>query len=213
VSTALLRWLRAPGSLSRRLAMLGDRFEVQALSQRVGRLLSTEKRDLHAGGRHLVREVMLRVDGVPLVWARTVVAARALRGPWRALRGLGTRPLADVLFRDPRVKRSALQPEFHRRGSRLCHRADAAWHAAAGAPWPSGVVHGRSSTFVRRGAALRVFEAFAPAIPPPTALRAGPPEGERSLGSGPAAAIASMRDRSRRRRTPRSRPSGSAERP
>jgi len=185
----MLRWQRAPGSLSRRLASLGERFEVQALKQSTGRLLRGEARDLGAThGRHLVREVVLRVDGVPLVWARSVVAWRAVRGPWQALRGLGTRPLADVLFRDPAVKRSALRAEFHRRGSAWHRRADVAWQQAAGCAWPSALLCGRSSVFERRGATLRVFEAFAPA-----------------MGEGP--------DRRPRRRTPRSRPSGSAERP
>jgi len=188
VSIALLRWLRAPGSLSRRLAALG-RFEVQALRQGVAPLLPGEAASLGVNrGRHVVREVVLRVDGVPLVWARTVVASAVVRGPWRALRGLGTRPLADLLFKDASVKRSALKSEIHRRGGRWRRRADAAWQAAVGVPWPAALLHARSSTFVRRGATLRVFEAFAPVI-------------------------ASMRDRSPRRRTPRSRPSGSAERP
>jgi chorismate--pyruvate lyase len=189
VRPALLRWLRAPGSLSRRLAAMGWRFDVQTLQQGVARPLPGEARSLGAAGRRcLVREVVLRVDGVPLVWARTVVQAHAVLGPWRALRGLGTRPLADLLFRDMRVKRSPLRNELHRRGSRWRRHADSAWRDATGEAWPASLLTARSSVFTRRGARLRVFEAFAPAI-------------------------ASMRDRSPRRRTPRSRPSGSAERP
>jgi chorismate--pyruvate lyase len=42
--------------------------------------------------RYWGREALLCVNGQPLVFAR------AVRGPWRALRRLGTRPLADLLF-------------------------------------------------------------------------------------------------------------------
>jgi chorismate lyase len=189
VRLALLRWLDAPGSLSRRLAAMGERFEVQTLRQGVAPLLPGEARDIRSAGRRcLVREVVLRVDGVPLVWARTVVQAHAVRGPWRALAGLGSRPLADLLFCDKNVRRSALRREVFSRGTGWRRCADEAWHSAAGAPWPTPQLTGRSSVFTRRGARLRVFEAFSPPI-------------------------ASMPDRSPRRQTRQSRSSGSGERP
>lgn len=191
MSLALQRWQRAPGSLSARLAALGRRFEVQRLSQRVQPLLPGEAADLHLppGTRALVREVVLRLDGVPLVWARSVVAARATRGPWRALVGLGTRPLAELLFADPAVSRSPLQAEHWRRGSRWQQRADAAWRQATGAGWPVPSVQARSSVFWRQGVPLRVFEAFHPALagrarlspvpdpPPPPQTPPAPPSG------------------------------------
>jgi chorismate--pyruvate lyase len=162
-------WQTAPGSLSLRLAALGGRLEVQRLSQRVQPLLPGEAHDLQrpADTRVLVREVLLRVDGRALVWARSVVPARATRGPWRALLGLGSRPLAELLFADPAVSRSALQPETWRRGSPWHRRATAAWQAGCGQPWPGNQVVARSSVFWRGGMPLRVFEAFAvlPAAP------------------------------------------------
>lgn len=163
MSLALQRWQRAPGSLSARLAALGQRFEVQRLSQQVQPLLPGEAADLRlpAGARALVREVVLRVDGVPLVWARSAVAARATRGPWRALVGLGTRPLAELLFADPAVSRSPLRAESWARGNPWQLRAHAAWLAASGQPWPGRCVQARSSVFWRQGEPLRVFEAFA----------------------------------------------------
>jgi chorismate--pyruvate lyase len=126
-------------------------------------LLPGEAADLHlwAGGRALVREVVLRVDGVPLVWARSVVAARATRGPWRALVGLGTRPLAELLFADPAVSRSPLRAEHWAHGSRWHRHAQAAWRTACAQAWPTAGVQARSSVFWRQGVPLRVFEAFA----------------------------------------------------
>jgi len=166
-------WQRAPGSLSLRLAALGDRLEVQRLSQSVQPLLPGEARDLHlpAGTRALVREVVLRVDGQALVWARSVVPSRATRGPWRSLLGLGTRPLAELLFADPAVSRSALRPELWRRSSPWYRHVAAAWQAGCGQPWPGNLIVARSSVFWRHGMPLRVFEAFA-ALPGSTG-RAG----------------------------------------
>jgi chorismate--pyruvate lyase len=162
VSLALRRWLRAPGSLSRRLAACG-RFDVHLLSEGVARLWPVERRDMgSASGRHWVREVVLRVDGVPVVWARSVTPFRATCGTWRPVRQLGTRPLAQLLFDDPSVARSALRSEVHRRGATCRRRANAAWRSVGCGAWRSAVVCGRSSVFIRRGTPLRVFEAFAP---------------------------------------------------
>ena len=79
----LRRWLRRTGSLSAHLQTLGARFQVQRLSQGVASLLPGEARSLGvaAGTRCVVREVVLRVDGKPLVFARSVAPAKSLRGP------------------------------------------------------------------------------------------------------------------------------------
>jgi chorismate--pyruvate lyase len=164
VKLHLLRWLRAPGSLSRRLSSHG-RFEVQTLAEGPAALLPGEASALGIGGaRCWVREVVLRVDGVAMVWARSVAPCRALNGPWQALRSLGMRPLAQLLFDDRAVRRSPLRAERHGHGGRWHRRACAAWQAAGAGPWPTKALWGRSSTFVRRGVALRVFEAFSPAV-------------------------------------------------
>jgi chorismate--pyruvate lyase len=163
VSLALRRWQRAPGSLTARLKALGGHFEVLTLRQGVAPLLAQERRVLGAG-RHLVREVILKVDGRPLVWARSVAPARSLAGPWRALAGLGTRPLGQLLFDDARVARSPLVAHRWGRGGKEHARVQRDWLQFTGEPWPAAVVAGRSSVFVRQGAKLRVFEAFALAL-------------------------------------------------
>lgn len=163
MSLALRRWQRAPGSLTARLKGLGEHFEVLTLRQRVAPLLREERRELGAG-RHLVREVILQVDGVPLVWARSVAPARALAGPWRALAGLGARPLGQLLFDDPRVARSPLRPHRWCRGDIGHGRVRRDWLEFTGKDWPGAVVAGRSSVFLRQGVKLRVFEAFAPGL-------------------------------------------------
>ncbi len=156
------RWQTASGSLTARLAEFGP-VTVQRLRQRVSPLLPGEARDLGiaSGTRCLVREVVLRVQGVAVVWARSVTPARSACGPWKALRGLGQQPLAQLLFTDRDVGRSVLVAERHQRGSVWRTRADRAWRDADGQPWPGAVLLGRSSVFRRRGAPLRVFEGFA----------------------------------------------------
>jgi len=164
---ALLRqWLLAPGSLSRRLATLGTRFEVQTLHQGCGRLQRDEAADLapQARMRCWVREVLLRVDGEPLVWARSVTPRRSMNGPWRALLGLGSRPLAELLFSDPRVRRTPLRREHLVPHAPLARRLAQQWRTATGEAPPAGMVWARSSVFRKHGAPLRVMEALAPAL-------------------------------------------------
>ena len=179
---ALRRWLRRTGSLSAHLQTLGARFEVQRLSQGVAPLLPGEARSLRlpAATRCIVREVVLRVDGQPLVWARSVAPAHALRGPWRSMGNLGSRPLAQLLFDTSSVSRSRLQPL--RIGARGAWRAalGAGWQGACGVPWPEAAAWGRYSVFRKAGAPLRVSEVFAPAmraLPCPQTMRTA------SLGS------------------------------
>jgi chorismate--pyruvate lyase len=161
----LRQWLAASGSLSRRLAALGERFEVQTLRQGAARILRSEAAEL-AASRHRcwVREVLLRVDGVPLVWARSIAPRRALNGPWRALRGLGHRPLADLLFNDAAVCRTPLRRQRLAPHSPLAARMKRQWVQATGHAPSRGMVWARSSVFRRRGTPLRVMELFAPAL-------------------------------------------------
>lgn len=159
---SLRDWLQAPGSLSRRLARLGERFEVQVLRQCAAPLRKHER--LALGQPHyglaLVREVILRVDGEPLVWARSAVHQHTTRGPWKALRGLGSQPLAHMLYDDPRIRRSALQPRRLSRYGVTRRQLARQWEVATGdAPSPQ-MLWSRNSVFSCRGADLRVMEVF-----------------------------------------------------
>lgn len=163
---SLRDWLRAPGSLSRRLARLGERFSVQLLRQRVAPFRAQERAALGLPPRGLtvVREVILRVDGEPLVWARSAVHQRATTGPWRALKGLGTKPLAHLLYDDDRIHRSELQPRRLSRHGHTRRHAARQWLAATGQVMPAQMLWSRNSVFSRGGAQLRVMELFAPAL-------------------------------------------------
>lgn len=164
--SVLRQWLHAPGSLSRRLAALGQRFEVQTLRQGPARLHRHEIEALgaQAHGRMWVREVLLRVDGEPMIWARSAAPRAALAGPWRALLGLGSRPLADLLFKDPRVTRSPLAVERLAHAGPLRNRMARQWMRANGQPPSHAMVWARSSVFHKHGAPLRVMELFSPSL-------------------------------------------------
>lgn len=157
-------WVLAPGSLSRRLAALGQGFEVQVLRQGLARLQAAERAALGARGPSLVREVLLHVGGEPVVWARSAVLLRATRGPWKALKGLGTRPLAHLLYGDPRIQRSALCPLRLPLVGPTRRGLARSWRQAGHVLPPAGLQWSRSSVFTRGGAALRVMEVFAPAL-------------------------------------------------
>lgn len=162
------RWLGAAGSLSARLAGSGQRFSVQVLSQGLQPLHPDEARALGLGrrGAGYVREVLLCVDALAVVFARSVTKHPHSQGPWRAIRGLGTRPLADVLFRQHAITRSPLQFASLRSASPLHRHVARAWQGATGAALPSRTLPARRSVFTRASAPLLVMEVFAAAQAP-----------------------------------------------
>lgn len=173
----LRRWLQATGSLSARLAATGQVFSVQVVRQGRQPLTPDEARALGVTGPRTgyAREVVLRVDGVARVFARSVTPHAGSLGAWRAVRGLGTRPLADVLFRRTGIDRQPLQYHRCKPGGPLQHQVGKSWqHVHAGArPSGQGVSQviaktktqrsppARRSVFMRQGAPLLVMEVFA----------------------------------------------------
>lgn len=159
----LRRWLQAPGSLSARLATLGQTFSVQVLKQGRQPLSADEAAALGQPGQRVgyVREVILRVDGQPLVFARSVTTHADSLGAWRSVRGLGSRPLADVLFKRAGIRREPLAFARLGRQGRLQRRVAANWQRATGDDTAQMAFPARRSVFVRRGAALLVMEVFA----------------------------------------------------
>lgn len=152
---SLLAWLTAPGSLTARLRAHG-RVDVRVQRQGSQRLWPEERRDLGCRSGH-VREVLLLLDGEPVVWARSATSHRALHGPWKALTGLGTRPLAELLFQHRHVCREPLRIQpLARHGCAAARLRQAAL--------PADPRWARSSVFWQQGQPLRVMESFAPWI-------------------------------------------------
>ncbi|MCW7539849.1 chorismate lyase [Aquabacterium sp. A7-Y] len=162
----LRRWLSASGSLSARLQQACERFSVQRLRQGASPIRYDEAQALarQRQRRGHAREVVLRCDGEAVVYARSVVAAPHVRGPWRALIGLGSRPLAQLLFQQRPVDRSPLAYARVPRCGPARRRIESAWREATGEAVPRGALWARRSVFAKRGCRLWLMEVFSPDI-------------------------------------------------
>ena len=172
-------WLQIDGSLSARIAAVSTRLAVRVLRQGAVRLQPAEAELLGcpAGAAAHGREVILLADGVPVVYARSVLQAKHARGTWKAIRGLGNRALADLLFGLPAARRSDFVFARFAPGSAIAATVHRRWRDATGTDWGRREVWARCSVFTRRGAPLLVSECFAPAItrlPAPKRARAVP---------------------------------------
>lgn len=108
----LSRWLFDRGSLTQHLITASQgHFAVEVLHQGIGRPRPVEARALHLSPRRraLVREVILFGRGRPWVFARSILPLATLTGRLRALRHLDNRPLGGLLFKDPSMRRSAIE--------------------------------------------------------------------------------------------------------
>lgn len=95
---------------------------------------------------------------IPLVFAHSVVCNRHTRGAWRALRGLGSRPLAELLYVDARIMRLAMRYRLVTAHDALGRRVQRALPQVAFPLWA------RRSVFRRHGKPLLVTEVFLPTI-------------------------------------------------
>jgi len=154
------RWLLDRGSLTRRIQIRSRRFRVELLALTRAPANRDECRLIEAGTRKAcaLREVVLYSDAVAVVFAHSIAARQALRGPWRLLLTLGTRPLGAALFADPRVTRRPLRFRQIRRGHELFAKACGQLDHAPASLWA------RRSLFEFRGSRLLVTEVFLPAI-------------------------------------------------
>ena len=149
-------WLTSRGSLTSRLKAHAREFNLVRLKQLAQMPNTDERRELglRRGELAIVREVLLRDGNAPLVFAHSIAARRDLRGVWRGLSRLGSRPLAEMLFSDPTVVR--LPMEYRKIDPRhpLYRRAKQV------APFTENTVWARRSVFLKQGVPLLVTEVF-----------------------------------------------------
>ena len=169
----LLRaWLIAGGSLTARLTAHSTSFRVQRLHQHSARALADEAGAIGLPGALRVweREVLLRCDDAPVVFAHTVVPLSATASDWPLFNALGERSLGSTLFYDPLVTRGALEYARLRPGHPLSVRARAALSQGQdlsrgpgdSASQPS--FYARRCLYRRRQGTLLVTEVFLPAV-------------------------------------------------
>ncbi|MDO8958978.1 MAG: chorismate lyase [Rhodocyclaceae bacterium] len=153
-------WLIDPGSLTARIVARCNRFQVQVLCEKRARPFSDERPliGLPAGRHAWVREVLLVADGIPVVFAHSILAPRDLRGAWHMARAIGSRPLGAALFADPGILRGPLS------AARLTAAHPLHRHAAAAVAATLPTLWGRRSRFCRQDRPLLVTEVFLPGI-------------------------------------------------
>jgi chorismate--pyruvate lyase len=163
---AMRDWLTTPGSLTARLIAHSRQFRVQKLRQAPNLCLADEAAaiGLDRPRRVWEREVLLRCDGVPVVYGHTVVPTSASAHDWPLFSALGERSLGTTLFYDPLVKRGPLEFARIRPGHPLLARVHAAL-GREGQGLRSDTVHfARRCVYRRRQGLLLVTEVFLPAV-------------------------------------------------
>ena len=161
--SAYVPWLTEAGSLTARLKAHSDSFRVQCLHQRTAICLSDEAVaiGMHQRGRVWEREVLLRCDNTPAVFAHTVVPMSATASDWPLFSALGERSLGTTLFGDPLVRRGVLEFARLRKGHPLAQRARAALGADV---YDAHILYARRCLYQRRQGTLLVTEVFLPAV-------------------------------------------------
>ncbi|HLA33983.1 MAG TPA: chorismate lyase, partial [Rhodocyclaceae bacterium] len=156
-------WLKTQGSLTRRLQRRCRRFRVEPLRTSLTPALSDEGW-LGARRRLWAREVLLRCDERPVVFARSLTPYRPRHRLDRLLRGLGSRALGSVLFSDPRFEREL--PYFRRIDARDALYRRVAFHLRSAAPAVElpPQLWARRARYRLSGKALWVMEVFLPAV-------------------------------------------------
>ena len=159
----LAAWLTARGSLTARLVAHSQAFRVQRLHQAAALCLPDEARaiGLARPGRVWEREVLLRCNGEPVVFAHTVVSSKSTASDWPLFSALGEKSLGSTLFYDPRVARGSLEFARIRAGHPLMQRACAALGRAVDT---AAVYYARRCLYRRRQGLLLVTEVFLPAV-------------------------------------------------
>lgn len=144
VSQDWREWLHSRASLTERLiAFSGDQFEVRVLSQRWGKPLLHEANSLNIP-MHLavrIREVELNCNGMPMVFARTVMPLQVFLDQRHVLANIGTRPLGHLLFKDGQMRASKRSVSAYQTG-------------------PGSVVYGRSTPYRYADKEILVSEFF-----------------------------------------------------
>ena len=154
-------WLSRPGALTVGLRGLGE-LELTVLRERFLQPFADERSAMRLPARApaRVREIQMTINGVACVVARSMLSRQGWAGPWQALRQLGRRPLADLLYDDPHVTRSVFQVARLRSPHPLARLGDR--FLGAQASWRHQSYWSRRSVFWRNGQPLLVAECFLP---------------------------------------------------
>ncbi|CAI8778919.1 chorismate--pyruvate lyase family protein [Methylocaldum szegediense] len=162
IPDGLHSWLFETGSLTRRVRDLcGGEFRLRVLQQDWLRPFADESRALRLRPSRvaLVREVSLQCGEEPLVVARSIIPASIRRGAQHHLASLGNRPLGEVLFSDPKLRRLGLELAVVEKAERLPGSLDVLDTVES-----SERIWGRRSLYAIAHGNLLVAEFFLPSL-------------------------------------------------
>jgi chorismate--pyruvate lyase len=106
VPESVLGWLDDEQSLTAKLKQKFDDFSVNVLSQIQTTPHNNENEMLDFEGQSVIREVQLLGNHQVVVFARSVIP---VTGDTQAILRIGSKPLGEILFNDPDIKRGQLQ--------------------------------------------------------------------------------------------------------
>jgi len=145
-------WLAEQGSLTAKIQTLG-KLTVDVISDTWGPTTQRERKKLKLRPREAarIREVILNVDGQAIIYARSIIPARSLKGHWRYLPKLGNQPLGGFLYKHKGLTRGGIEVS-QLPPSLFSHINEPTW--------------ARRSVFYQYGQGILVNEVFFPAIKP-----------------------------------------------
>ncbi|WP_211827472.1 chorismate--pyruvate lyase family protein [Kistimonas asteriae] len=149
-------WLLHRGSLTLKLQQdFPGTFRVEVLRHDWGipKLDERQVLELHDRTRASIREVLLICNDQPKVFARSILPVTSLQGRNRCLLQLKDRPLGEVLFADPNLKRGEIEV------SALAART---FNSCLPFDYADQVAWGRRSVFYLSNQPLLVSEFFLP---------------------------------------------------
>jgi len=153
-------WLFRPGALTAGLRQLGQ-VRLRVVNEHAAGLHPAETWMLQCNPRSpiWVREILMSINGVDSVFARSFTPLKASHGLWQGMRRLRTRPLADMLYHDPQITRS---PFFACRLNAQQPLYGTAQRIFGTQRPPANKLLARCSVFWRMGQPLLVAECFLP---------------------------------------------------
>lgn len=158
LSHPLWNWLADRHSLTARLTAASGHFRVQRLVQHQATCLADEASLLAVSRRSRVieRDVLLRCDETPVVFAHTVMAHDASRGDWPYFAVLGNRSIGSRLFSDPAVQGGVFEfARLHPDHPLMLRAASALGQATLSQP-----LYARRRLFRRKRGLLMITEVF-----------------------------------------------------
>lgn len=110
IPTALWPWLATSASLTKKLRECGE-LSVVVLEDHWGKPTQRERKKLGLQPRQAarIRTVLLKCDGVIVIYGRSIIPAQSLRGHWRRVKHLKDKPLGGYLFKHRTLSRSPVE--------------------------------------------------------------------------------------------------------